>query len=569
MNTRHQFISTFAAALASLAVAHGQSTFTKVTNGPIVTDVAQFTAPTWADFRHSGNLDLFIGNYDGQNCYYRNDGGGNFTKITQGPELGDTQAHTGAAVADFDNDGFPDMFVIEGEGGDTAEHNGFYHNNGDGTFTAESAGGVTNAIGYSNTAATADYDNDGFVDLWVSDDGGPTVDGAASQLYHNNGDGTFKRVFSNALVTDILGATCAEWVDYDNDGHMDLTVPSVGTTAQDHVFVYHNNGNGTFTRVMTNVIATDTWSSGAWGLGWGDYDNDGLPDLFVPGFQSANRLYHNEGNGAFSRVSSGAMLNVPPGGGCRACVWGDYDNDGYLDLYICCHDAKNRLFHNNGDGTFTQILAGDPVNDGGPGTYTEACGFVDYDNDGFLDLFANRISVNNAPSSNFLYHNNGNSNAWLEVKLVGTVANRSAIGAKVRAYATIGGKTMWQMREMTTGSGRSSQPLVAHFGLGDATNVTTLRIEWPSGTVQEIPNVGARQILTVTEPARLISNTTNGVPQFSLNGGRNLSYEIDSSTDLQTWSPLTTTTVTNLSGITNIIDTDSASAQRFYRAVSR
>jgi hypothetical protein len=556
--------------LASLANSRGQSTFTKITNGAIVTDLGQFAAPTWADFRHSGYLDLFVGNVDGQNVFYRNDGGGNFTKITDGPELGDMQAHTGAAVADYDNDGFPDMFVTEGVGEDTPEHNAFYLNNGDGSFTATSAGGVTNAVGFSNGAAAADYDNDGFVDLWVSDDGGSTVSGAVSQLYHNNGDGTFTRVFTNAVVKDVVGATCAAWVDYDNDGFMDLSVPSVGTAALDRVFLYHNNRNGTFTRVMTNAIATDTWASGAWGLAWGDYDNDGLPDLFVPGFQSPSRLYHNDGNGAFTRIAAGAILNVPSGGGSRACTWGDYDNDGYLDLYICCEDAKNRLFHNNGDGTFTQVVSGNPVNDGGTGLESEACGWVDYDNDGFLDLFVTRISNNGNPASNLLYHNNSNSNAWLEVKLVGTVANRSAIGAKVRVYATVGGKAFWQLREMTTGSGRSSQPLVAHFGLGNATNVDTLRIEWPSGTVQEIPNVAARQILTVQEPARLLPGGTNGVPQFSLNGGRNLSYEIDSSSDLETWSPFTTVTITNLSGITNMLDASvTGQAQRFYRAISR
>jgi hypothetical protein len=252
----------------------------------------------------------------------------------------------------------------------------------------------------------------------------------------------------------------------------------------------------------------------------------------------------------------------------RTCAWGDYDNDGYLDLFVASYNAPNRLFHNNGDGTFSQVGGAVFTNDPDTGIYCQSCGWVDYDNDGSLDLFVTR-SPDNGTTSNLLYHNDGNTNAWLEVKLIGTVANRSAIGAKVRAYATIGGKAFWQMREITSSPGRSIVPLIAHFGLGDATNVDTLRIEWPSGTVQEIPNVAAKQILTVTEPARLTASMTNGMPEFSLNGGRNLSYEVDSSTDLQTWSPVTTTTITNLSGITNVIDTNAASAQRFYRAVSR
>jgi hypothetical protein len=131
--------------------------------------------------------------------------------------------------------------------------------------------------------------------------------------------------------------------------------------------------------------------------------------------------------------------------------------------------------------------------------------WVDVDNDGFLDLFVTRNS--GGPISNLLYHNGGNSNAWLKVKLVGTVSNRSAVGAKVHVRATVGGKTLWQLRQIDAGGGWNVVPLVAHFGLGDATNVDTLRIEWPSGTVQEFANITPRQTLTITEPPRLLAST--------------------------------------------------------------
>jgi hypothetical protein len=195
---------------------------------------------------------------------------------------------------------------------------------------------------------------------------------------------------------------------------------------------------------------------------------------------------------------------------------------------------------------------------------------VDYDNDGFLDLFVSTFPLNNnPPQRNLLYHNNGNTNAWLEVKLVGTVANRSAIGAKVRLHATIDGKTFWQLREINGGVGYDSKPLVAHFGLGDATNADTLRVEWPSGTVQEFQNVMPRQILTITEPPRLLASATNATPQFFLKGGRFMPYDIQASTDLSAWSALGMLTITNLNGISQIIDTNPpASDQRFYRAVS-
>jgi hypothetical protein len=195
---------------------------------------------------------------------------------------------------------------------------------------------------------------------------------------------------------------------------------------------------------------------------------------------------------------------------------------------------------------------------------------VDYDNDGFIDLFVSMSQLaNNSPGRNLLYHNNGNTNAWLEVKLVGTVANRSAIGAKVRLHATTGGKTFWQLREINGGMGYDSKPLVAHFGLGDATNADTLRVEWPSGTVQAFQNVAARQTLTITEPPRLLVSATNGTPQFFLKGGRFMQYDIQTSSDLSAWSALGTLTITNFNGISQIIDTNPpASDQRFYRAVS-
>ena len=170
----------------------------------------------------------------------------------------------------------------------------------------------------------------------------------------------------------------------------------------------------------------------------------------------------------------------------------------------------------------------------------------------------------------YLYHNNGNSNAWLTIKCVGTRSNRSAIGAKVRVKATIGGTTFWQLREINTGDGWAGVPLETHFGLGNATNVETLRIEWPSGTVQEFQNVGAKQFFTITEPSRLLVSMTNGVPQLSLQGGRGFQYDIETSTNLMTWSHLETIAITNLNGAAQITDTNvPASDRRFYRAVLR
>jgi len=535
-----------------------QPTFTRITNGAIVNDQGNFGGATWGNFSNRGLLDLLVCDFrGGTNVFYRNNGDGTFTKITNLAPVRNAAYSVMPAAADFGNDGYLDLLISAGGAAPTPQPNMLYHNNGDGAFTPFSGGGVTNLAGFYNGCGVADYDNDGFVDLFI-----PGVNGQ-SLLFHNNGDGTFRRVLSGSIVTDFVSNSSLAWVDYDDDGFMDMFIAHAEPTRS---YLYHNNRDGTFTRVLTNAVVTDSWPDGGWGAAWGDYDNDGLPDLFVTGMTGVNRLYHNNGNGAFTNVTTGPMLAASSS---RSCAWGDYDNDGYLDLFVASYNAPNRLFHNNGDGAFTQVVGAVFANDPNSGIYCQSCGWVDYDNDGFLDLFVAR-APDNGTTSNLLYHNNGNTNAWLEVKLVGTVANRSAIGAKVRVHATIGGKTFWQLREINSGQDRSIQPLIAHFGLGDATNVDTLRIEWPSGTVQELHDLTPRQILSITEPPRLLASITNGLPQFSLKAWPGMEFDIQASTDLAAWSPVATVTITNLSGIAQIIDTNApALGSRFYRASSR
>jgi enediyne biosynthesis protein E4 len=539
-----------------------QTTFTQVTTGPIATDQGEFLGAAWGDFHNDGLLDLIDANWEGlANVFYQNNGNGTFTKITGQDPVLDLDYHVIAAAGDYDNDGNLDLVVTSGVGAPTPRRTLLYHNDGDAKFSRVSGGIVTNQLGYFGIPAFADYDNDGFLDLFVTDLG-PGDEGAKNLLFHNNGDGTFSSITNGPIVSDFGLGYDASWIDYDDDGFVDLLVINRFLT-NSHNFLYHNNGDGSFTRVLTNAIATDVWADGATTEAWGDYDNDGLPDLFIADNNGArNRLYHNNGNGAFTNVASGPMLLPPSGGFSYSAAWGDYDNDGYLDLFVVNYGDNNALFHNNKNGTFTQVLAGSagaPVQHSGGGV----CTWVDYDNDGFLDLFL--AGGEPGPLPHFLYHNNGNTNAWIEIKCVGTVANRSAIGTKVRVQATIDGKTFWQVRAIGGGL-----PLVAHFGLGDATNVNTLRVEWPSGTVQEFQNVAAKQILTITEPPRLMAALTNGFPQFSIKGGRFFQYEIESSTDLSNWSSIGTVMVTNFNGAVQITDTNAPSAKAiFYRAISR
>jgi hypothetical protein len=307
-------------------------------------------------------------------------------------------------------------------------------------------------------------------------------------------------------------------------------------------------------------------------VAWADYDNDGFLDLFLPRANSDQSvpsfLFHNNGDGTFTQVEQSPFTTDT--GFAISCSWADFDNDGWLDLFVAERNGgQNRLYHNNGDGTFARVLSGPITSDVGN---CAGSSWGDYDRDGFLDLFvaASLGAGISAQPDDYLYHTDGDSNAWIAIKCVGTRSNRSAIGAKVRVKATIGGKTFWQLREINTGDGWAGNPLEAHFGLGGATNVETLRIEWPSGTVQEFQNVPAKQYLTITEPARLEANSSSGALQFILQGGRGFQYIVMVFADLKAWSSLTTLTITNLDGTAQIMDPNAPSSdRRFYRAVLR
>jgi hypothetical protein len=332
------------------------------------------------------------------------------------------------------------MFVANG-GSNGTEKNFLYRNNGQGHFVRisdPSTGSIVTDAEWSAAAAWADFDNDGFLDLFVAN-GGFSAN-RKSSLYRNQGNGTFSKMTAGNIANDVAGSVCGIWGDYDNDGFRDLFLANYG---QKNV-LYRNNGDGTFVKMGAGVvgrIASDAGNS--LGAAWGDYDNDGSLDLFVTTPNDRpNFLYRNQGNGTFVRMTNSVPEADRNNKGDRShgCAWGDYDNDGYLDLFVVNKYAKNSLYRNNGDGTFRKITSGSFVNEIAANMLEgHACAWVDYDNDGFLDLFETTFG------KNALYRNNGNSNGWINIKLVGTTSNRSAIGAKVRVNASIGGKTFWQM----------------------------------------------------------------------------------------------------------------------------
>jgi hypothetical protein len=567
MKALTQFIVFLGMSLLTPALA--QAPFTRITVGEIVTDQEASVAGAWTDYDNDGFIDLFVPNIlwagvQGTNALYHNNRDGTFTRVCTSPFTNDVGDFGAAGWGDYDNDGHPDL-VVAVYSLDGRARNPVYHNNGDGTFTT-----VTNTIALTSNAALAtawaDYDSDGQLDLFVSTEMTPEMP-LTNFLFHNDGGGAFTRITAGDVVED-GGSQGAAWADYDTDGDLDLFVSNNGrefipSLPYANNLFYLNEGNGNLVRQNLTNLTTDPGI--AHGCAWGDYDNDGWLDLFVPQYSLDGRprslLYRNNRDGTFTRIPNGPI--VTDIGDSIAGTWGDYDNDGHLDLFVSNRSTqRNFLYHNNGDGTFTKITTGAPVTDS---AYSFDCVWGDYDNDGFLDLFV-ATGGNRQRQANFLYRNNGNTNSWVVLKLVGTVSNRSAIWAKVRLRATLRGQTVWQLREISGGQNFGSQnDSRAHFGLGDATSADLVRIEWPLGIVQELTNVAANQILTITEPAQLVPESAG---RFQIQCWINQSFEVEASTDLASWS--TVATATNTAGTLVFEDAEAGQHEsRYYRVVAR
>jgi hypothetical protein len=453
-----------------------------VMTGIVATDSGNFAGPSWADYDNDGDIDLLITDMGltYNDHFYRNNGDETFTKVSVLPS-GNTDSW-GATWGDYTNDGYLDVFI-----GNRGQFNDLYRNNTDGTFTK-----ITPYIEYTAAhtynSGWADWDKDGDLDLYCANANG------SDGFYLNNPAGTLNWLWS----TDGYTSQGTAWGDYDNDLDPDLFVPIHDLNN----YLFRKNDSGYFDEITTGDIVTDPGEP--YGASWGDYDNDGDLDLYVPQYEygrGENYLYTNNGDGTFTKVTTGEVATDLSDS--RASAWGDYDNDGDLDLFVANKLASskpdylhvNALYQNNGGGSFTRLTTGDPVT---LDKSSLGAAWGDYNNDGWLDLI-----VTHWNNSNTLFKSSGGTNKWLKVKLTGTVSNRAAIGAKVRIKAEIYGRTVRQMREIASLTGYiSMNSQIAHFGLGDAAVVEEVRIEWPSsGIVQILRNVAPNQTLMVTESA--------------------------------------------------------------------
>jgi hypothetical protein len=444
------------------------------------------------------------------NHLYRNRGNGTFEDVTKKTGVSGPWYSMGAVAGDFNNDGYPDLFISN------YGPNVLLKNNRNGTFTdvtkrANVAGGNECSVG----AVWADYDNDSFLDLYVGNylefdpdykyyyapDGFPgpmAYDAQKDILYHNNGDGTFEDVTEKMGIKDIDGrAMGVGAADYDEDGFIDIYV------ANDHTlnYLWHNEGGKGF--VDRGIMSGTAFSQGgeatvSMSVDFADYNNDGLLDLFVSDDTYCS-LYENLGNGIFSDrgVSSNISMQAAQFVGWSSSFM-DYDNDGDPDIFKTngalkhLYGQEDQIFQNEGNGTFRDISLelGSYFNEEHVGR--GAC-VGDYDNDGDLDIFI----VNLNSRAVFLRNNKGNQNNWLMLDLEGTASNREGIGARVKI--TSGGKTQIAQKKTTTGYLSQNDPRI-HFGLAGNNTVERIEIIWPSGKVQILENVKANQILEVKEP---------------------------------------------------------------------
>jgi enediyne biosynthesis protein E4 len=476
------------------------------------------------DYDQDGFIDLYVcsGTYlkgfnhaDKQakttgNRLYHNRQDGTFEDVTKNAGVDGGGAYSmGITIGDYNNDGYPDIYVCN------YGPNILYKNNGNGTFTDVSKTATIEGNACSVGAVWLDYDNDGLLDLYVGNylyfdpgykypeapDGFPAPDAYDSQpdiLYHNEGNDIFRDVTAEMGIADTNGrAMGVGAVDYDDDGFVDIYVTN------DHTlnYLFHNEGGKRFVDVGTpsgTAFSKAGEATISMSVDFADYNGDGLMDIFKSD-DSYCSLYENQGKGIFADKANFAGISMAA---AQFVGWSssfvDYDNDGDVDIFKTngalkhLYGHQDQLFENMGKGKFKDVSAT-------KGEYFKqefvgrgAC-LGDYDNDGDFDIYI--VNLNN--EGKFLRNNKGNENNWLELKLVGQTSNRDGIGARVKV--TAGGMVQTSQKRSTTGYLSQNDPRM-HFGLAKNKQADKIEIKWPSGKSQVLENMNANQVLTIKEP---------------------------------------------------------------------
>ena len=485
----------------------------------------------WPDiyFTNAPSVEMAIKGQKSRGALYHNNHDGTFTDVTDKAGIASPCLAMGGAVGDYDNDGWPDLYITCLGG------NVLYHNNGDGTFTdVTSKAGVADGR-WSTGAAFGDYDGDGFVDLMVTNyvdfhlndlpgfgnapnckyrgidvQCGPRgLKGAGDSLFHNNGNGTFSDVSKAAGVDDPNGyyGLGVVWADFNNTGRPDIYVANDSTPK----FLYKNEGNGKFTDIgleSGTAVSQDGSEQASMGIALGDYLHTGRPSIYVTNFSDENDLlYRNDGNWNFTEVSYPAGVALPS---LPFVKWGtafvDLDNDGWLDLIaVSGHvypqvdtlpaGARYRepaLLHmNQKDGTFC-----DASEQAGPALrekhVSRGLAVGDLFNDGNMD-----VVISDLDGSPMVLRNHGvPGRHWVSFELAGSKSNRMALGARIKIVA--GGMT--QTDEIHSGGSYLSQSDVrVHFGLGAANKIDSVEIRWPSGKIETLSGLQCDQLYSVLE----------------------------------------------------------------------
>lgn len=472
-----------------------ETSFADITTTPSASRSANFI-----DVDGDGWDDIFFSNGPtaGQNnMLYRNNGDNTFSTITTDDIVMDNDRSDGASFADVDNDGDLDAVVVTYGRNGVGRKNYFYRNNGNGTFTHEPANAIGIPLTYSEMANWIDLNNDQFLDAYITN----SVVSRRNLYFENQGDGSFEIVTGQSITNETLASRSINWIDYDGDGDCDLFVANENNANNS---LFRNDGPNNFTQI-TNLSITQNGKNSA-GSSWADVDNDGDFDLFVANWDGQNnQLFINE-NGTFVEQANSAIAAET--GSSFGSAFADVDNDGDLDLLVCnayfSGQETNSLFINDGAGTFTKDTTSSLATHQG---YTFGCAFGDYNNDGWLDvILANTLNEN---QSNSLFKNTGSGNSWIKIRCVGNPSNASAVGAKVRVRATINGNEVWQTRQIEAASGYCSQnSYTTHFGLGNATNVSEVSVVWPSGALETFSNLEANNTYLAIEGNGIQLGTT-------------------------------------------------------------